>query len=68
MEIADLPPLAPPDCSWQFWGTTPPPSGKMVRYRTAYYQMLGYMTQLGEWMGLDGQPEELPVKWWRALD
>jgi hypothetical protein len=38
-----------------------------VLYRTAFYQMLGYINQLGHWIGGDGQEESFPVQWWREV-
>lgn len=67
MDTATLPPLTPPDSSWNGVSEFAPPSGRLVLYRTAYYQMLGYLNQLGRWTGTDGEEELFPVQWWREV-
>lgn len=67
MDVACLPRLAPPDASWRDANGVVPPSGKLVSYRTAYYQMTGYVNAHGHWVGYDGMEEHLKVEWWREL-
>lgn len=67
MSTASLPVISSPDGSWKPVAQYAPPSGKLVLYRTAYYQMLGYVDCMGRWMGSDGKAEELPVQWWRDV-
>jgi hypothetical protein len=67
MDAVSLPTLSPPDNSWNGVNQDGPPSGKPVLYRTAYYQMLGYMNLLGRWIGSDGEEELFPVIWWREV-
>jgi hypothetical protein len=67
MDATPLPTLAPPDPSWKGVSEQAPPSGRVVLYRTAFYQMLGYINQLGHWIGGDGQEESFPVQWWREV-
>ena len=40
---------------------------KLVKYRTAHYQMLGYVDVTGQWMASDGKEETLPVRAWREI-
>ena len=44
-----------------------PQAGTLVKYRTAFYQMLGYMDDNGRWVGTDGFEEALPVQAWRFI-
>ena len=67
MDATVLPVLAPPDESWKEAREDAPPSGKLVLYRTAYYQMMGYLNRLGRWIGSDGEEESFPVQWWREV-
>ncbi|HTG45845.1 MAG TPA: hypothetical protein VK633_15095 [Verrucomicrobiae bacterium] len=67
MEIAELTTLSPPDRSWKGVIEKSPPPGRLVLYRTAYYQMMGYLNRVGCWMGSDGKEEDLPVMWWRDI-
>ncbi len=67
MDVASLPKLSPPDHSWKGVNDKAPPSGKLVLYRTAYYQMMGYLNRFGRWIGSDGKEESFPVQWWREV-
>ena len=67
MEAASLPTLSPPDEFWKGVTERVPPAGKLVLYRTAYYQMMGYINCLGRWIGSDGEEEAFEVQWWREI-
>lgn len=59
--------FAVPDASWKVADANPPKAGTLVKYRTAYYQMFGYMDATGRWVATDGTQEELPVQSWREI-
>lgn len=65
--IAEAPTFAVPDPSWKVADTSLPKARTLVKYRTALYQMLGYVDLTGRWVGTDGQEERLPVKAWREI-
>ena len=67
MDATSLPILSPPDASWIVASKQTPPSGRVVLYRTPFYQMLGYLNRLGHWIGSDGLQEAFPVQWWRDV-
>jgi hypothetical protein len=67
MDATFLPALLPPDQTWQGVADRIPPTGTLVLYRTAYYQMMGYVNRLGLWIGSDGEEEAFPVQWWREI-
>jgi hypothetical protein len=64
---AELPTLSLPDRNWKEIDQRIPQKGMLVKYRTAYYQMLGYLNETGRWMAVDGLEESLPVKAWREI-
>lgn len=59
--------FAIPDASWAAAETNPPKAGTLVKYRTASYQMLGYVTFDGRWVATDGAEELQPVKAWKEV-
>jgi hypothetical protein len=59
--------FAVPDASWKAAETNPPKAGTLVKYRTASYQMLGYVTFNGHWVATDGVEELQPVKAWKEV-
>jgi hypothetical protein len=59
--------FAVPDATWNVADRAMPTRGKLVKYRTASYQMLGYVDTLGRWVATDGMEEPLPVKSWRDI-
>lgn len=59
--------FALPDATWNMVGNVLPQAGTLVRYRTAVYQMLGYVDRSGRWMGMDGHEETQPVEAWSSL-
>ena len=59
--------FALPDATWNVVERCLPQAGTLVRYRTAVYQMLGYLDRTGQWMGMDGYEERLPVQAWRTI-
>ena len=59
--------FAMPDASWKVTETDLPRSGMLVKYRTALYQMFGYLDMTGRWIATDGREELLPVKAWREI-
>jgi len=59
--------FALPDPSWKVAESDLPRAGILVKYRTALYQMFGYINACGRWMALDGMEESLPVKSWREI-
>jgi hypothetical protein len=59
--------FAVPDASWKVAETNPPKAGTLVKYRTAKYQMLGYVTFTGRWVATDGAEESQPVKAWKEI-
>jgi hypothetical protein len=67
MDATSLPTLAPPDASWNVASEQKPPHGRFVLYRTPFYQMMGYLDRVGQWIGWDGQEERFPVRWWREV-
>jgi hypothetical protein len=56
-----------PDASWKIVETNPPKAGTLVRYRTARYQMLGYVTFSGHWVATDGEEESQRVEAWKEV-
>jgi hypothetical protein len=64
---AELSKFAVPDASWNVAERALPVKGKVVKYRTAHYQLLGYVDTLGRWVATDGTEEPLPVKAWRDI-
>lgn len=64
---AQLSTFVMPDATWKVADEIMPESGKLVKYRTARYQMLGYVDVTGQWIATDGQEETLPVKAWREI-
>jgi len=64
---ADTTNFAVPDASWNAVETNPPKAGTLVKYRTASYQMLGYVTFSGRWVATDGAEESQPVKAWKEV-
>lgn len=56
-----------PDRTWKVAERIMPEAGKLVKYRTALYQMLGYVDLTGHWMASDGKEETLPVRAWREI-
>jgi hypothetical protein len=67
MDAVELPILGTPDLSWNVVSEQAPPSGRVILYRTAFYQMMGYLNRFGQWVGSDGQEEAFPVQWWREV-
>jgi hypothetical protein len=63
----ELPSFAVPDPGWIVAESNPPRAGTLVKYRTAVYQMLGYLDLNGRWIATDGQEEQLPVQSWREI-
>lgn len=59
--------FAMPDESWNVAERALPKAGTLVKYRTAIYQMLGYVDVAGKWVATDGREERLPVKAWREI-
>jgi hypothetical protein len=59
--------FALPDASWKVVETNPPKAGTLVKYRTAKYQMLGYVTFAGRWVATDGEEESEPVEAWKEV-
>lgn len=64
---SELPTFAAPDPTWKPADSNPPKSGTLVKYRTALYQMFGYLDAAGQWIATDGRQEALPVKTWREI-
>lgn len=64
---SELPTFAAPDSTWKSAESTLPKSGTLVKYRTALYQMFGYLDITGQWIATDGMQETLPVKTWREI-
>jgi hypothetical protein len=61
------PELSASDSPWCSTEAQTPDTFRLVRYRTAYYQMIGYLDRLGRWMASDGMQESLPVELWQEL-
>lgn len=59
--------FAVPDATWNVADLSMPARGRVVKYRTAYYQMMGYVNSFGHWVATDGAEETLPVKAWREI-
>jgi hypothetical protein len=59
--------FALPDATWTVAEKSLPKTGTLVKYRTAFYQMLGYLDVSGQWVALDGCEETLPVQAWRLV-
>ncbi|HEV8541169.1 MAG TPA: hypothetical protein VGR78_02145 [Verrucomicrobiae bacterium] len=66
-KLTDLPALSPPGKNWKEASAKTPAVGEIVLYRTAYYQMPGYIDTFGRWVAMDGQEEEHSVRWWREF-
>jgi hypothetical protein len=64
---AQLTHFAVPDASWKEAETSMPKAGTLVRYRTAQYQLLGYLTGEGRWVAIDGAEEVQPVRSWKEV-
>jgi hypothetical protein len=64
---AQLTEFAVPDASWKEAESSMPKAGTLVRYRTARYQLLGYLSGEGRWVALDGEEEMQPVKAWKEV-
>ena len=56
-----------PDPSWVVTAQNLPKVGTLVKYRTASYQCLGYVSTSGRWVDLDGTEEPRHVESWRAI-
>ena len=52
---AQLTEFAVPDASWKEAESSMPKAGTLVKYRTARYQLLGYVSGEGRWVALDGE-------------
>lgn len=63
----DLTHFAVPDASWKVTEANLPKIGTLVKYRTAQYQLLGYVNLAGQWMATDGAEELMPVKAWQEI-
>jgi hypothetical protein len=63
----EVPTFALPDPTWKVVDAHLPKPGKLVKYRTALYQLLGYVDLTGRWVATDGREEQLPVKAWREI-
>ena len=59
--------FAVPDASWKEAETSVPKAGTLVRYRTAQYQLFGYLTGEGRWVAIDGEEEVQQVKAWKEV-
>lgn len=59
--------FAVPDASWKVAERSMPRTGTLVKYRTAQYQLLGYVDTSGRWVATDGTEELLPVQAWREI-
>ena len=59
--------FALPDASWKEAQTSVPKAGELVRYRTAQYQLFGYLTGEGRWVAIDGEEEAQPVRAWKEV-
>jgi hypothetical protein len=64
---AQLTQFAVPDASWKEAETNMPKAGTLVRYRTAQYQLLGYVSAEGRWVAIDGAEEVQPVRSWKEV-
>lgn len=59
--------FAVPDASWKVAEAGMPKAGTLVKYRTAQYQLLGYVNLTGRWVATDGAEELMPVKAWKEI-
>lgn len=59
--------FAVPDASWKVAEANMPKAGTLVKYRTAQYQLLGYVDLTGRWVATDGSEEMMPVKSWKEI-
>jgi hypothetical protein len=64
---AEISAFAMPDATWTVVERDLPRTGTLVKYRTAFYQMLGYRDVTGRWVASDGFEETLPVRTWRFI-
>ena len=63
----DVTKFAVPDASWKVAEANMPKAGTLVKYRTAHYQLLGYVDLSGRWVATDGAEELMPVKAWKEI-
>jgi hypothetical protein len=68
MDIAFETVASEPEFAWEVAAAKTPPTGRVVVYRTARYQMVGYVDWFGRWMGSDGIAEDMAVQWWRDIE
>ena len=53
---------------WKSVDVKKPVSHRLVRYKTALYEMVGYRDRFGRWIGYDGQEENFAVHEWMELE